>query len=237
MAILQHALSRHRPWKEAGVHISAFRADAASYQKEVVELACKHVDTFYVRLQNCPALRKQCSEVKTWKKVTINHAIKEVASIEYKAFGGSVAYRGVITREEREDKQGDLFTADAYNYYGLLTNDRNKSELEVIEFYNKRGDAENSNKYMLNDFNLHHLPFPQMNTNTVFMYLMAMCATLFEWIKHILVKNNTNAITMSMRVKAVCFHYITVAATYIQHARKRYLKVFAPAGSYWDLRT
>ena len=94
----------------------------------------------------------------------------------------------------------------------------------MIEFYNLRGDAENSNRYILNDFNLHHLPFPDMDTNTVYMYLMAMCATLFEWVKTVLVKNKTKAITLTMRVKAVCFHYITVATTFITHARKKILK-------------
>ena len=98
----------------------------------------------------------------------------------------------------------------------------------MIEFYNQRGDAENSNRYMLNDFNLHHLPFPDMDTNTVYMYLMALCAVLFEWIKAILVKNKTKAITAVLRVKAVCFHYIMVATIFVTHARQKILKVFSP---------
>lgn len=224
-------------FKMAGVHISSFRADAASYQKEVIELVCKHADTFYVRLHDCLELRIQCSEAEKWDKVVINHMVKEVASIEYQAFGGDVVYRGVITREAREDKQGDLFTTDAYKYFGLLTNDWGKNEKEVIEFYNQRGDSENSNKYMLNDFNLHHLPFSDLSTNTVFMYLMAMCSILFEWTKHILVVNKVQAISMSMRIKAVCFHYVTVASTFISHARKRCIKIFAPQGTYQPLQT
>jgi Transposase DDE domain group 1 len=224
-------------FKEAGIRISSFRADAASYQKGVVDLVSKHTDTFYIRLHDCLELRNQCGEAKRWKKVVINHIVKEVSSIEYQAFGGNTAYRGVIIREEREHKQGDLFTSDAYKYFGLLTNDWHKDEKEVIEFYNQRGDAENSNKYMLNDFNLHHLPFPDLSTNTVFMYLMAMCCILFEWTKHILVLNKARAITMSMRVKAVCFHYVTVASTFIRHARKRCIKIFAPPGTYQQLRT
>ena len=101
----------------------------------------------------------------------------------------------------------------------------------MIEFYNQRGDAENSNRYMLDDFNLHHLPFPDMDTHTVYMYLMAMCSTLFEWIKTVLVKNKAKAITIGMRVKAVCFHYITVAVPIIigiKHAHQKVLKVFSP---------
>lgn len=223
--------------KQAGVHISSFRADAASYQKDVVELVCKHTDRFYIRLHDHLEWRNQCREAEKWHKVVINHIVKEVASIEYEAFGSDIAYRGVIIREPREDRQGDLFSADAYKYFGLLTNDWDKSEQEVIEFYNQRGDAENSNKYMLNDFNLHHLPFSDLSTNTVFMYLMAMCSILFEWTKHLLVRNKVWPITLSMRVKAICFHYITVASAFIRHARKRYIKIFAPKGTYRQLQT
>ncbi len=98
---------------------------------------------------------------------------------------------------------------------------------EVIEFYNARGDAENSNRYLLNDFNLHHLPFPDMDTNTVFMYLMSMCSTLFEWTKAVLISNKTEHIEQNMRVKAVCFQYITVASVIINHARQKIIHVFS----------
>ena len=82
-----------------------------------------------------------------------------------------------------------MLCGTAYNYYGIITNDKIKDDKSIIEFYNQRGDSENSNRYMLNDFNLHHLPFPDMCTNTAYMYLMAMCTTLFEWVKQILVAN------------------------------------------------
>jgi hypothetical protein len=137
-------------------------------------------------------------------------------------------YRIVVTRHKRKDGQMDLLSGSPYTYQGIITNDENTAEKGVIEFYNGRGDAENSNRYMLNDFNLHHLPFPDLSTNTVYMYLMGMCATLFEWIKKVLVENQIKGIALMMRTKAVCFHYITVAATFIKHARKSILKIFSP---------
>jgi DDE family transposase len=216
--------------RKAGVHISNFRADSASYQKEVITLAKKHVDHFYIRLDDCAGVRKQCGQVKEWTKVLINNVIKEVASIEYTPFastGGVDVYRVVVTRTAKKDKQIDLLCGTAYNYYGIITNDKIKDDKDVIEFYNQRGDSENSNRYMLGDFNLHHLPFPDMCTNTVFMYLMAMCATLFEWIKVVLVDNKARGVTVIMRTKAICFHYITVASTFITHAREKVLKIFS----------
>jgi len=222
--------------KKAGVRIHAFRADAASYQKELIPLVEQHADNFYIRLNRCEKLYKQCGQVKEWQKVQINNISKEVASIEYQPFGQDRVYRAAMERTPREDKQIDTTSGTAYDYYGILTNDSVKSAQEIIEFYNGRGDAENSNRYMLNDFNLHHLPFSDMGTNTVFMYLMAMCATLFEWIKSVLITNKVKAINSGMRVKAICFHYITTAATYISHARKKVLKIFGNASTYFQLQ-
>ena len=216
--------------EKAGVRITNFRADSASYQKEVITLAKKHADYFYIRLDDCAGVRKQCGQVKEWNTVLINNIVKEVASIEYTPFastGGTDVYRVVVTRTAKKDMQIDMLCGTAYNYYGIITNDKIKDDKGVIEFYNQRGDSENSNRYMLGDFNLHHLPFPDMCTNTVFMYLMAMCATLFEWIKVVLVANKAKGVTITMRTKAICFHYITVATTFITHAREKVLKIFS----------
>jgi len=209
------------------IKIKNFRADAASYQKGVIELAENSAENFYIRMMDFDDIRERCGEIENWQSVEINYENKEVASILYEPFDGVMQYRIVVTRKKRKDGQIDMLSGSAYTYQGIITNDYVQTEKEVIGFYNQRGDAENSNRYMLNDFNLHHLPFPDLSTNTVYIYLMAMCSTLFEWVKTVLVKNKTKAITLTMRVKAVCFHYITIATTFIKHARKKTLKVFS----------
>lgn len=108
-----------------------------------------------------------------------------------------------------------------------MTNNEAFTNKEVIEFYNDRGDAENSNRYFLNDFNAHHMPFLEMDTNTVYLYLMAMSSILFEWIKLILIKNKTQNIKLNMRVKAVCFNCIAIASIFISHSRQKILQVFS----------
>jgi hypothetical protein len=54
-----------------------------------------------------------------------------------------------------------------------------------------------------------------------------MCATLFEWLKQVLVANKTPGISLAMRAKAVCFRYIAVSACWISHARNTVIKVFS----------
>ena len=211
-----------------GIRVDYFRADSASCQNDVFELIEKRGKYFYIRMVDFGDMRLQYSKIIHWKKVEINYQEIEVAHIYYCPAKGKAAYRIVVTRHKRKDEQIDLLTGSAYTYQGIITNDQQAGMKDVIEFYNGRGDSEKSNSYLLNDFNLCHLPFPDMDTNTVYMYLMAMSSIIFEWAKTILVENEVPKITIAMRTKAVCFHYVMVAATIVNHARESILHFFSP---------
>ena len=212
---------------QSAIKIEHFRADSASYQKEVVELVSENATNFYIRNISSQNFITRCGKITDWKTITINNEKKEVATMIYTPFQGNFSYRIVVTRSERKDKQIDLMSGTVYNYYGIMTNNLLFSNQEVIEFYNQRGDSENSNKFLISDFNLKRLPFMDLDTNTAFMYLMAMCSILFEWTKIILVKNKTPNINVNMRVKAICFRYITVASNFVNHAKEKILQVFS----------
>lgn len=213
--------------KDSNIEIEHFRGDSASYQQEVIEFLSENVQYFYIRNISSQNFISRCGKIKDWKTIEINNEKKEVATMIYTPFKGKFSYRVVVTRTLKKDQQIDLLSGTPYNYYGIMTNNLLFSNQEVIEFYNQRGDAENSNKFLISDFNLKRLPFMDLDTNTAFMYLMAMCNILFEWTKIILVKNNTPNISLNMRVKAVCFRYITVATTFVNHAREKILQVFS----------
>jgi len=209
------------------IPISAFRGDNASYQKEVLELMDGQGIRFYIRMLDFKGIRETFAGLKDWQPIRINEHKKEVCSTPYSFKGSDKKYRVVVTRTLQKGDQLDAFEGRTYHYQAIITNDQCMCEKGVIEFYNQRGDSEKSNCYLLNDFNLNHLPFMDMDTNTVYMYLMAMCATLFEWVKRVLVANKMPGISVTMRAKAVCFHYITVAATWGKHARQTVIKVFS----------
>lgn len=213
--------------KNNNIEIQHFRADSASYQKSVVEFVAENAENFYIRNINSAKFNTQCGGVKNWKKITINHEIKEVATIIYTPFDGKFSYRIVVNRSIKKDQQAEIFSGTAYNYYGIMTNNMLFSDQEIIEFYNQRGDSENSNKLLVSDFNLAKLPFMDLDTNTVFMYFMAISLILFEWTKIILVKNKTKKINLKMRTKAICFRYISVATSFVNHAREKVLTIFS----------
>lgn len=212
---------------KAGVPLSAFRGDSAFYQKEVMELMDRRNVRFYIRMLDSKGIRGTFAGLDDWQTIRINDRKKEVGSVFYSFKNSERKYRVVVTRTLKKSNQLDAFEDRSYHYQAIITNDGNSSEKEVIEFYNQRGDSEKSNCYLLNDFNLGRLPFMDMDTNTIYMYLMAMCATLFEWIKQVLVTNKTPGISLTMRAKAICFHYLTVGACWVTHARKTVLKVFS----------
>jgi hypothetical protein len=209
------------------IPVAAFRGDNASYQKEVIELMDEKGIRFYIRMLDFKGIRETFAGLKDWQSIRINEHKKEVCSTPYSFKGLDKEYRVVVTRTLQKGNQLDAFEGRKYHFQAIITNDQSMSEKEVIEFYNQRGDSEKSNCYLLNDFNLNHLPFMDMDTNTVYMYLMAMCATLFEWLKRVLVANKTPGISVTMRAKAVCFRYIAVSAQWISHAHNSILKVFS----------
>jgi hypothetical protein len=75
----------------------------------------------------------------------------------------------VISRELKDDAQGNLFTKDNCVYRGILTNDYESTSEEVLRFYNQRGASENIFDVMNNDFCWNRLPFSFMNQNLIFM--------------------------------------------------------------------
>ena len=212
-----------------GVGIDSFRADSASCQAEVFDIVEKNCNYFFVRARRSGSFFCECDQIQNWKSIEINYKKTEVASMLYAYGKDKKKYRVVLTRTKKESTQKCLLEQWAYTYQGIVTNSELLSEKEVIEFYNQRGDSEKSNCYLLNDFNCNHLPFMDFDTNTVYLYLMAFCGVLFEWVKTILVKNRTPFIKLSMRAKAVCYHYITVASQITHRARKKIITVFSDA--------
>ena len=210
------------------ISIKSFRGDAASYQKGVIAVLEENVEHFYIRNVTSAGFRKICVEEKNWENVEVNYENKEVASIEYSPFQGEKEYRIVVTRSRIKEKQPNLFPEHSYTYYGIITNNMGMSNLHVIKFYNKRGnDSENNNKNLINDFNIHRLPFMDMNTNTVYIGLMAVCSNIFEWIKYVLVKNKVEGVEIQHRTKRVFMQYICVCAKIVRHSRQTVLVLFS----------
>jgi hypothetical protein len=211
--------------KEFGVSVKRSRMDCGSFSKEIVSVVEANCELFYIRAMRCEDLFSRIQEVKDWKVEEIGFKQYEVASIEYAPFGQDKKYRYVISREKNADGQGNLFTGDHYLYRAIMTNDREMSDLNVILFYNARGESERLFDEMSNDFNWKKLPFSFLHENTVFMVIMAMCRNIFHFMTEFISKK-VDFVKPNFRLKKFIFRFIIVPAKWVKQSRQNVLRLF-----------
>ena len=137
---------------EFGIKVKHSRIDCGSFDQSVVPVVETNSTYFYIRAQRCASLYDMVKNITYWKTEIIGFKEYQVTSIEYAPFGWYKTYRYVITREKKADKQDDLFTGDDFTYRAIMTNNRDMTDLKVVEFYNDRGEGERLFDEMNNDF-------------------------------------------------------------------------------------
>ena len=211
--------------EEGNIKIAHGRMDCGSFTKDVVSVLEANTSFFYVRAQRCANLQGIVSGIDHWQIVEIGHKEYQVASIEYAPFGREKTYRYVISREKRTNAQADLFTGDHFIYRAIMTNNREMTDLEVIHFYNDRGNSERLFDEMNNDFLWKKMPFSFLQENTVFLIMMGICRNLYHFLtEHI--SKRLDFIKPNFRLKKFIFRFMTVPAKWIKKGRQWVLKLF-----------
>ena len=108
----------------------------------------------------------------------------EIAETVHSMNQSQQAFRLVIKREKR---QKDLFEQAKYFYHVIATNcsEQEKSALEVIQWHNQRGSAENFNKELKNGFGMERMPCGQSYANAVFFRIGVIAYNLFIGFKRL----------------------------------------------------
>jgi hypothetical protein len=208
-----------------GMTINRSRMDAGSYSKEIIEVVSGHSKLFYIRANRCMSLTERIGEVTDWKPAEINFRNCEVASLEFTQFFADRCYRLVVQREKSDNRQIDLFTGDNCIYRCILTNDRDSTEQEIIEYYNGRGSCEKTFDIQNNDFGWNHLPCSDMNHNTVYLILTAMIKNFYNYIVGKVSKVFTD-IPSKSRLKRFIFRFICVPAKWVYRSRQWTLNLY-----------
>lgn len=211
--------------KEYGIKIKYSRMDCGSFSEDIIKVVEENSELFYIRAQRCDSLFEKIQEITEWETVWIGTKHYQVASIEYTPFNKKKQYRYVITREVIDDKQGNLFTDKNYKYRAIITNDKEKSNFDIVQFYNHRGSSERLFDEMNNDFLWKKMPFSFLNENTVFLILTAICRNLFYCFKDY-VSKKVFFIKPTFRLKKFIFRFMVVPAKWISRGRQDILKLF-----------
>ena len=207
------------------IHINRSRMDAGSYSEDIIKVVDQYSQLFYIRANKCETLTQQIREITDWQTVEINFIQYQVASIPFTRFLADRNYRLVIMREKTNDLQLDLFEGEKFNYRCILTNDRQSSEKEVIEYYNQRGASEKTFDIQNNDFGWNHLPTSNMNTNTVYMIISAMLKNFYNYLVRKVSEVFTDILPTS-RIKRFIFRFITVPGRYVYRGRQWILQLY-----------
>ena len=213
--------------------IDCFRADAASYQFDVISLLRKKVTNFYIGCRNS-YVEKHFSQVTNWEEMRDKDGIMEVGSIEITPFQNQARlnkskprpYRLIVKRKPKKDQQIDIFTQDAYEYRAILTNDFDQDTRSVAAFYNQRGNMERQFDILKNDFGWNNMPFSSLNKNLVFLYFTAIFRNLYNKVIQYFSERN-EFLKPNFRMKKFIFRFITLPAKWVKQSRQLKLRIYS----------
>jgi hypothetical protein len=217
------------------IKIRAFRADGASYSLSVINEIQKNVDLLYVRCSMSEALNEAIIKIDKWDELIIDNRKVYRGSTLFTPFKGQAKrkkkdhllkqYRLIVTKEPRDDGQINMFTGEAFNYRGILTNDFESTNDEVVIFYNQRGAVEREFDVLKNDFGWNNMPFSKLEQNTVFLIITAMCRNLYEYIINEFSKLFKH-LKPYYRIKKFIFRFICIPGKWVKTARTYKLRIY-----------
>ncbi len=217
------------------INIDTFRADSASYQFLTIATIAKHTNKFFIRARMSSSLYEAILKIKEWNKIETGNRMLYRGSTTFIPFKRAARdnkredllqeYRIVVTKEARRDEQLDLFTNEACLYSAIITNDFEKTDDEVVFYYNQRGKQEREFDALKNDFGWSKLPFSKLEQNTAFLYLSAICKNIYNYmIFHF--SKKSKCLKPNFRLKKFIFRFICLPAKWINSGRQYKLKVF-----------
>jgi hypothetical protein len=221
--------------KSQNIKVDAFRADSASYQFSTITTINRYVNKLYVKARMNGALSDAIKSIKEWTRIEVDGNVLFRSSTRYIPFKEPARktkqkdileeYRLVVTKEKRKDGQIDLFTGEACTYSAILTNDYDKTDNQIVFFYNQRGKQEREFDILKNDFAWNKLPFSKIEQNTVFMILMAMCRNIYNYLIHKF-SRRFKFLSPHFRIKKFIFRFICIPGKWIKTGRAYKLRLY-----------
>jgi len=212
--------------------VDKFRADAASYQYEVINLLEQEHCLFYIGAKKS-YVEKYYSQIDNWKEaknqmgedILIGHISYSPFAKQYRKDQSPKKYRLLVKKKLRPDGQINAFTNEAYDYHSVITNDFDTDTKQALSFYYHRGAAERQFDVLKNDFGWNNLPFSKLSENTVFLHFSAICNNLYKMIIIILSTKYSN-VKPSYRMKRFIFNFIAVPAKWLRSSRQWHLRIY-----------
>lgn len=125
-----------------------------------------------------------------------------------------------VLKDEKDRKQLSLLKGEEYDYFFFVTNTE-LSSVEVVEFYEKRGNCENYIKEAKYDMAVGHLLLQSFWANEAIFQLMMMAYNLFLLFKMDFAKGTE----YRQQIKTFRLKYIFLAGKIVRTARSVVMKL------------
>ena len=206
--------------------IAYFRADAASYQKEIIEY-CDANNTYYtIGGKMCTTLKGEIEIIPDdlWNKEEDRHGIKtgrEITSLKWKIsdYKGDILL--VISRTKQENR--NLFENSKYHYHIVATNMFDKKIQDILHFYQLRGEySENNIKELKIGFNATYMPSGKLEANAAYFRIQAIAYNLSILFRQIILNSSK---FRKARIAKIRLYIYQIPGKVIQTGRKLLLSI------------
>jgi hypothetical protein len=207
-----------------GKRIGYYRADSASYQAELINELEKDKVKWGITADLDQSVKALIAEIpdSQWKEPQEGCGY-EIAETVHTMNRTNKAFRLVIKREMR--RQENLYEARKYFHHAVATNweEEEKDAGEVLEWHNRRGEAENFNKELKIGFGIERMPCGQTEANAVFFRIGVIAYNLFIGFKRL----SCPELWIKHTIATFRWKMIQVAGRIVRHAGSVTLKLSA----------
>jgi len=169
-----------------GKTIDRYRADSASYQAKLINELDKDKVKWGITADMDQAVKGAITSIpdSQWKEPKEGCGY-EIAETVHSMNKTENAFRLVIKRELR--RQGNMFETESYFHHAVATSwtGEEKNAVEVLQWHNQRGQAENFNKELKIGFGMERMPCGQTEANAVFFRIGVIAYNLFVGFKRL----------------------------------------------------
>lgn len=196
-----------------GKKIKYFRADSASYQSSLINILEEDNVKWAITADLDKSVKRAIKSMEEWiRPQGLDFEIGETIHCTNKT---NKAFRLIIKREYR--KQPDLFEGH-YFYHAIATNLKG-TPLEILNWHNKRGQAENFNKEIKSGFAMEKMPCGTFLANAVYFGIGIISYNLFAGFKLL------NPEFLKHTIKTFRWSFLNIAGKIIKHSCNIILKI------------
>lgn len=202
--------------------ITRLRADAASYQAAIFDYCTGSEIGFAVRAVMDSSVYSAIAALSDTDWLEYKGDI-EVARTVHTMNESKHPFELVVVR--RKLKPGDQLRLDNnadYRYFAIATNMEEMDSIDIIAFYNQRGDAcENRIKELKLDFGMELMPCSDIRANAIFAWLCILAYNLFVVFRQTVLP----AKWCRVRAKKMRWIFFNIAGRVVRHGRQLILKI------------